>query len=83
MAGILQDIKNRNPVFAGGFHTDLRTAVAKEPIFQRFEVRIKGMEPLLEISGNTLIVCKCDGSGNKFLVYIHAAADKMFDRQQM
>ena len=66
VAGILQNIENRNPVFSGGFHADLSTIMVKKPLFQRFEVRIEGMEPLFDISGNTLIVCDSNGGNNKF-----------------
>ena len=38
MTGIFQNIKNRNPVFAGGFHADLRAVMVKEPFFKSFEI---------------------------------------------
>ena len=81
MAGIFQDIKNRNPVFAGGFHTDLCAVMAKEPIFQSFEVGIKHGEPLFDIRSNAAVICNGDSCDHKFFVDVDAVADKVFDRQ--
>ena len=80
MTGIFQDIKNGNPVFAGGFHAYLSTVMAKEPFFKSFQVRIESGEPLFDIRSNAAIVCNSDGGNHKFFVDIHAAADKVFDR---
>jgi hypothetical protein len=80
MAGIFQDIKNGNPVFAGGFHADLSTVMAKEPFFKSFEVRIESGKLLFGIRSNAAIVCNSDGGNHKFFMDVHAAADKVFDR---
>ena len=77
---ILQDIKDRNPVFTGGFHADLGAMMVKEPFFQSSEVRIEGGEAFLFINGNATEVCESDGSDHKFLMDIHAAADKVLNR---
>ena len=80
MAGIFQDIKNGNPVFTGGFHTDLSTVMVKEPFFEGFEVRIESGEPFFNVRSNATVVCNGDGSNYKLFVDVHAAADKVFHR---
>jgi len=81
MTGIFQNIEDRNPVFAGGFHTDLGTVVRKKPFFQNFEVRIEGGRPFLFISGHTGIVSRGNGSDHKFFVNVDATADKVLNRE--
>lgn len=80
MTGIFQDIKNGNPVFAGGFHTDLHAVVVKEPFFKSFEVRIESGKLLLDIRSNAVIVCNSDGSDKQFFMDVHVVADKVFNR---
>lgn len=66
-----QDIENGNTVFTGGFHTDLRAVMTKEPVTAGFEVRAKGGEPLFLISGNALEVSGGDTDSDKLFVYVH------------
>ena len=44
------------------------------------EVGIEGGETFLFISSNATVVCESDGSDHKFLMDIHAAADKVLNR---
>uniref|UniRef100_UPI0025A5ECFA hypothetical protein n=1 Tax=Enterocloster clostridioformis TaxID=1531 RepID=UPI0025A5ECFA len=71
---------NWNPVFTSGFEADLSAIERKKPFFQRIKIGIEGGEPLFNIRSNTPVVCQSNGSDNKFLVNVHATADKVFDR---
>ena len=42
VTGILQDIKNWNPVFTSGFEADLSAIERKKPFFQRIKIGIGG-----------------------------------------
>jgi hypothetical protein len=66
MAGIFQDIKYKNPVFAGGFHVYLNTAIAKGPFFRDSEVGIEGGETFLFISSNATEACESDDGDHNF-----------------
>jgi len=76
-----KDIENRDPVFTGGFHTDLSAVVFQEPVAAGNEVRIKGSEPLFLISGNAFEVSGSDTDGDKFFVDVHTGTVVMNDTQ--
>ena len=59
---LLQDIKNRDPVFAGGFHTNVGTIVFSKPINQLLQPFGKGREASLLILGTTVCISNPDAS---------------------
>ena len=66
-----KDIENGNPVFAGGFHTDLGASVFEEPFAAGDEVGVEGGEPLFLISGDAFEVSSGDTDGNELFVDVH------------
>ena len=56
--GFLKDVENRDPVLAGGFHTDLKTRVFGKPVSQLPQTFGKGREAGLPI------LCEAVGIGD-------------------
>lgn len=63
------------------FHADLRAVMVKEPFFKSFEIRVEGGELSFDVRSNATVVCDGNGGNYKFFVDIHAAADKVLNRQ--
>ena len=66
-----QDIKDGDPVFAGGFHADFGAVVFKEPVTAGSEVRVKSGETLFLISGDAFEISGGDTDSNKFFMDVH------------
>ena len=81
---LLQDIKNRDPVFAGGFHTNVGTIVFSKPINQLLQPFGKGREASLLILGTTVCISNPDASIDPCFVDIQSTAikTKNFERQK-
>ncbi len=39
---IFEIIKNRNPIFSGGFHTDMITIIPDKPVMKSLDIRVDG-----------------------------------------
>lgn len=63
-----KDIENGNPVFASGFHANLRAVMLKKPVAAGFEVRVEGSEPLFLIRGNAFEISSGDAGSDKVFV---------------
>lgn len=51
---LFQDIENRDPILAGGFHTDIRTIVFSKPIAQFLQPFCEGRETSLLVLGTVV-----------------------------
>ena len=66
-----KDIEDRDPVFTGGFHADLRTVMPEEPVTAGDEVGVESGEPLFCISGDAFEISSGNTDSNKFFVDVH------------
>ena len=66
-----KDIGDREPVFTGGFHADLRTVMPEEPVTTGNEVGVESGEPLFLVRGDAFEISSCDTDSNKFFVDVH------------
>ena len=67
MAGIFQDIPNRNPLLAGTLHTNVFAIVFKQPLFERNETVVKGREPFLVVTWRNILTGNDCGDEKSFV----------------
>jgi len=72
---IFEIIKNRNPIFASGFHTDMVTMILDEPVVKVLDIRVNSRKRFLEIFGYPVLVSSNDSSNDKIFVDIKTTAD--------
>jgi hypothetical protein len=73
---VLQKVINRDPVFTGGFHTNVMAVVFKKPCFEFKNTFVEsGKASLLIRRKETVADCSDDCGDEKRLVNINAAAD--------
>ena len=80
---LLQDIKDRDPVFAGGFHADVGTMVFCKPVRQLLQTFGKGREAGPLILGTTVCIGDSDTGIDPGFVDIEPTTvkTKNFERQ--
>ena len=66
----LKDVENRNPVFAGRFHTNVRTVIFSKPITQLIQSFGKGRKASLFIFSTSVGIGNTDTSINPSFVNI-------------
>ena len=74
MDGILKDIPDRNPVFAGALHTDILAVIVKEPLLESEQATVKSGEAFLLVLGQHKTACN-DCGDEKGFVNIDTTAD--------
>ena len=83
MEMIFQGVENGNPVFAGGFHTDMKAMIFKKPVTESNQIRVKGRKGFCGVGCDFVLVCGCDGCNEHSLMYIDTAADRVDDFQRI
>ena len=75
----LKDVKNRDPVFTGGFHADMQTVIREKPVTHSCNLWIVGGEGFHFISCfQSDRIRNADSSNNRFFVNIQPSTDKVF-----
>jgi hypothetical protein len=73
---VLQKVINRDPVFTGGFHTNVMAVVFKKPCFEFKNTFVESGKAFLLIGRkDTVVDCSNDCGDEKRLVNINATAD--------
>ena len=77
---LLQDIENRNPIFAGRFHADISYTMGFEPLRHIADILVCRLE-LSDVKDcfQGFGIRPADGGHEDFLVDINARADRAFD----
>ena len=74
-----QDVINGDPVFTGGFHTDILAIPVEQPLQQSFQTARVGRKPMALVRSDAFIVRRSDTGNYKSLVDINATADFVHD----
>lgn len=73
-----QNVKNGNPVFAGGFHADVMTAMFKKSVTKRYNVGVVGRKSPNGISSFEGNGVSCTNGGNYgFFMDVQAGTGKV------
>ena len=79
-AALFQDVEHRDPVFPGGFHTDILHALALEPGGHGVDVAVRGLElPDIKDRTKSFGIGLADSGHQDLLMYIDARTDRAFD----
>ena len=79
-AALFEDVKNRNPIFARGFHADILHAVAFEPFCHAVDIAVRGPElPDIKDCVKGYGICLADGSHKDLFMNVNARADRALD----
>jgi hypothetical protein len=79
MGMIFENVENRNPILAGGFHADLGAVVLRQPCSKTDQIRIQGGKGFGDVGCDVILIGGCNGCDDYFLVYVNAATDGMDD----
>ena len=71
---VFQKIENRYPILTGRFHTDVKTVIVEQPLFETADVRIEGWKTLFVVRGLDTFRGFNDCGNEKFLMDIDATA---------
>lgn len=76
---VFEHVEQRYPVLAGGLHAHLATVPFEQPVAEREQVRVEGLEAPLLVGRDALGVGRGDGGDDHALVHVDAAADWVDD----
>ena len=74
LAGFFEDVEHGNPVFPGGFHTDLCAVILLQPCGKFSQALGEGLKARFVILGSVVIVGNANASVNPGFVNVQAAA---------
>ena len=75
---IFEVIKNRNPVLASGFHTDMIAVILDKPVMKLLNIRVDGRKGFLIILRYSIFVGSYDGCNDNVFVDVKSTADGVF-----
>ena len=73
------DIEHRDPKFARRFYANMGAGVRAKALQQLFQTIGIGRKALISVSGNTLIISRCNTGNYKLFVDINATANRVND----
>jgi hypothetical protein len=79
MGMIFENVENRNPILAGGFHADVSAAMFQQPCAKTDQVRVQGGKGFGDVGCDVVLVGGCNGCDDCSLVHINAAANGIDD----
>jgi len=74
LAGFFKDVEHGNPVFPGGFHTDLCAVILRQPCGEVSQTLGEGLKARFVILGSVMIVSNANASVNPGFVNVQTAA---------